>query len=274
MRSLISAMFVLMPVVALADGIPTNQPLAYTGTLLNSVGAPVTTTTSLSLSLWDDPVATTTGNRKCEALAPNITPDAQGRFQVVLEAACLTAVKANPNLWVQVQIGLSVLPRSKLSAVPYAVEADRAALATNATNAVTAGTANSATTAVTASSATNATNAVNATNATNATNAANATSAVTAATAGAVTGSLRRSLIVLRTASCIYGSLATLTDCTCNSDEWAVGGGAYAGGQSLNESRNPIESDPSGRTWRLACITPAGARVQCINPQVICLKVS
>jgi hypothetical protein len=252
MRSLISAMSVLMPVIAFADGIPTSQPLAYTGTLLNSIGAPVTTTTSLSLSLWDDPVATTTGNRKCEALAPNITPDAQGRFQVVLEAACLTAVKGNPNLWVQVQVGLSVLPRSKLSAVPYAVEADRAALATNATNAVTAGTANSATTAGTATNATN------------------------AATAAAVTGSIRRSLFTVRT-SCAYNStMGGFSDCVCNADEFAIGGGTNAGAGFIivQESRNPIESDPSGRTWRAACVNSTGTRVQCTNPQAVCVKAS
>jgi hypothetical protein len=51
---------------------------------------------------------------------------AQGRFQVVVEQAYLAAVKGTPNLWVQGQVGASLLPRARLGAVPYAVECDRA----------------------------------------------------------------------------------------------------------------------------------------------------
>jgi hypothetical protein len=117
---------------SLADGIPTIEPLAYSGVLQNSVGAPVTSTVSARLSLWDDQTATLSTNRKCETSVATLTPDSAGRFRIILEATCLAAVKTNPNLWVQVEIGATALPRTKLGAVPYAVEADRAGVASAA----------------------------------------------------------------------------------------------------------------------------------------------
>jgi hypothetical protein len=123
---------------SLADGIPATDPLSYSGVLLNSVGAPVTSTVSARLSLWDDQTATLSASRKCETSVPALTPDSAGRFRITLEAACLGVVKANPNLWVQVEIGTTALPRSKLGAVPYAVEADRATTAATATTAQSA----------------------------------------------------------------------------------------------------------------------------------------
>jgi hypothetical protein len=110
---------------AIADGIPTMTPLTYSGVLQNSAGAPVTTQQSMQLTLWDDASANASMNQKCVTPTQSVTPDAQGRFQIVLDQACLEAVRANPNLWVQVQVGSIVLPRSKLGAVPYAVEAGR-----------------------------------------------------------------------------------------------------------------------------------------------------
>jgi hypothetical protein len=41
-------------------------------------------------------------------------------------------VHANPNVWVEVSVGGAALPRSKLGAVPYAVEADTASNAVGA----------------------------------------------------------------------------------------------------------------------------------------------
>jgi hypothetical protein len=125
--------------ISRADGIPTTEPLAYSGVLLNSVGTPVTSAVSARLSLWDDQTATLSANKKCETSVPTLTPDSGGRFRIVLDPTCLPAVKTNPNLWVQIEIGTSALPRTKLGAVPYAVEADRAALATNAATANSAG---------------------------------------------------------------------------------------------------------------------------------------
>jgi len=111
---------------ALGDGIPNTQPLAYSGVLLSSVGVPVTSIVSIGLALFDDAVANAAMNRKCDTPPQTLMPDDQGRFRIVLDPTCLAAVKANSNLWVQLIIGTSSLPRAKLGAVPYAVEADRA----------------------------------------------------------------------------------------------------------------------------------------------------
>lgn len=109
-----------------ADGIPSTTPLTYSGVLQNSAGAPVTTMQAIQLTLWDDPSVNTSANQKCITPTQSVTPDGQGRFQVVLDQACLDAVRGNANLWVQLQIGAVVMPRTKLGAVPYAVESGRA----------------------------------------------------------------------------------------------------------------------------------------------------
>lgn len=111
---------------AIADGIPTATPLTYSGVLQNSAGTPVTTAQSMQVTLWDDPSATTSMNQRCVTPTQNVTPDAQGRFQALLDQACLDAVRGNPNLWVQLQVGAVVMPRTKLGAVPYSVESGRA----------------------------------------------------------------------------------------------------------------------------------------------------
>lgn len=110
---------------AVADGIPTTTPLTYSGVLQNSTGTPIATPQSMQLTLWDDATANASVNQKCVTPTQSITPDSEGRFQIVLDQACFEAVRSNPNLWVQVQVGATVLPRSKLGAVPYAVESGR-----------------------------------------------------------------------------------------------------------------------------------------------------
>lgn len=108
----------------LADGIPTADALVYGGVAFGASGA-VLAGVPVNVSLWD--VAnggTPTDNKKCEAVAPGQT-DAQGRFRVSL-AGCVSAVSQNPNLFAEVTVNGVALPRSKLSASPYAIEALRA----------------------------------------------------------------------------------------------------------------------------------------------------
>jgi hypothetical protein len=107
-----------------ADGIPGPQPLTYAGMLQEGSGVPITTTRQLQISLWNDATATASTNQKCST-SQSVTPDNQGRFRVVLEPACLDAVKAFPNLWVQLTVQGVDLQRTKFGAVPYAVEASR-----------------------------------------------------------------------------------------------------------------------------------------------------
>ncbi len=121
---------------ARATGIPTTGTLTYSGLLedqgqrVNSAAFPI------GLSLWDDQVSTDAAmHRRCE-LPSAPTAVTNGRFRLVLPDDCVAAVHANPDLYVDLSLQGASLPRSKLSAVPYAVEASHAV---NADRAVTAG---------------------------------------------------------------------------------------------------------------------------------------
>ncbi len=105
----------------LADGIP--QALTYVGTLQTGSGSPVTTQQSVQLTLWNDAFANAAANLKCTTPAQNIVPDEAGRFRLTLDATCVEAVASSANLWVQLQVGGVLLSRTRLGAVPYAVEA-------------------------------------------------------------------------------------------------------------------------------------------------------
>lgn len=107
---------------ARADGVPTVSPLYYGG-MLDDGGTPVSGTRNLTVRVWD---AATGGTAVCTTAAPGTTFSA-GRFRVALDAACAGAVRANPNLWAEVQVDTTTFPRTKLGAVPYALEAGRAA---------------------------------------------------------------------------------------------------------------------------------------------------
>jgi hypothetical protein len=113
-------------VKAVADGIPQMQPLQYSGTVLEN-GLPFTGARDIVVSLWDSAI-TGAGAKKCETAAPG-TMLTSGRFRVALASECTAAVRANPELWVEVTVAGTMMPRKKLSAVPFAMEADRAASA-------------------------------------------------------------------------------------------------------------------------------------------------
>lgn len=121
-----------LPLALWADGAPT--PLTYSGVLLTSSGAPVTAPTAIGVSLWDSETSTLSISRRCQSTSQVRTPDAQGRFTVALDdTSCATAVQQTPNLWVEVQVaGVSLAPRTKLTATPYALEASRATVALTA----------------------------------------------------------------------------------------------------------------------------------------------
>jgi hypothetical protein len=67
------------------------------------------------------------------------TPVLDGHFRVALDASCPTAVSANPDAFVEVVVdGTTSLGRSKLGAVPFAVETKHAVTATSAATATAA----------------------------------------------------------------------------------------------------------------------------------------
>jgi hypothetical protein len=107
---------------ARAAGVPTAQALTYSGILTDTAGTPLTGSQNIQITLWD---MATAGTQQCSA-GPTATMLTQGAFQVVLPAACTTAIHANGDLWVEVFVGGTSLGRTKLGAVPYAIEADHA----------------------------------------------------------------------------------------------------------------------------------------------------
>lgn len=119
---------------SLAAGIPATGTLTYTGVLLNPDGTSVSGSKSIGIVVYD---AQTAGNQICNVPSASITLTG-GRFQVALPDACRTGVNAHADLWVEVAVDGTLLGRTKLGAVPYAVEASHADKATQAESMTTA----------------------------------------------------------------------------------------------------------------------------------------
>ncbi len=133
----------LVVVRARAAGIPDADVLTYTGYLEDADGKPLTSTVSIAVELWTDgePGA---GEKVCDAVADDVELQG-GRFQVPL-TNCDAEVKKNPNLWADVRVDGASLGRTKLGAVPYAIEAAHATAADEAAHALTADAAETANT--------------------------------------------------------------------------------------------------------------------------------
>lgn len=116
-----------------ADGIPTPNPLYYSGTLTEG-GSPVNGSRQITVNLWINGTAQIGEKAICTATTAT-TPVVNGRFRIALDSSCKGAINANPNVFVEVD-GTTSLGRAAIGAVPYAVEAD------HAVNATTAATAN------------------------------------------------------------------------------------------------------------------------------------
>jgi hypothetical protein len=112
-------------------------PSPTTGYLENPDGTALTGNRSIGLTVYD---AEVDGDEVCRAKPADIEP-VSGRFQITLPEACTAAVGANPNLWVEVEVDGGLLGRTKLGAVPYAIEAGHATSAEEATHAQSADTA-------------------------------------------------------------------------------------------------------------------------------------
>ncbi|MFO0625046.1 MAG: hypothetical protein U0325_05465 [Polyangiales bacterium] len=108
---------------ARADGVPSMNPLFYSG-LLEDGGRPVEGARDITLRLWD---AAGGGTIACPETTSMATPVLGGRFRIALDPACVAAIQRNRELWTEVVVGGTSLGRSKVGAVPYAIEAARAA---------------------------------------------------------------------------------------------------------------------------------------------------
>lgn len=113
--------------------VPTTDPFFYAGVLTDNNGIPVSGSRNIQVSLWDDPTDTATVRRKCGPVG-GVQTIAGGHFSVRLDdPACVTAIHAIPDLFVQIDVDTATLiPRSKIGAVPYALEADKATSAGHA----------------------------------------------------------------------------------------------------------------------------------------------
>ena len=119
----------------LAEGAPTEQPLFYSGTL-EVDGALASGEHTVMLELYD---AQSGGAELCavesEAEVEN------GRFRIDA-SACADAMRSSADVWVAVAfrdgggIERAIAGRSKVGAVPYALEADHAKAAAAATGAL------------------------------------------------------------------------------------------------------------------------------------------
>ena len=103
---------------ALATGIPTTDPLHYSGMLADGAGKPLAGPMNLVITLWD---AKTGGSQRCVTTAGK-TPLSAGRFRVALDKSCLAAVQIHRDLWVELAVNGALLPRTRIGATPYAVE--------------------------------------------------------------------------------------------------------------------------------------------------------
>lgn len=122
-----AALYLTSP--AMADGIPEDTPLTYAG-VLEDDGQPVNGTRNFRLTVYDDANSTEFDDLKCSTQASDIEVT-DGNFRVPLSNSCVQAVRNNSNLWIEVEVDGQVVGRTKMGAVPYAVEAQRAASLTD-----------------------------------------------------------------------------------------------------------------------------------------------
>jgi len=132
MKYYIAFFLLLITPQALADGIPRANPVRYSGVLYLN-GQPHSGSTAFELRLYGD-IALSSTACPVVRLTTQVT---NGAFRIALSADCVAAIRANSDLWLQLQVtpsgGAAVfLPVEKLSAAPYAVEADRAVTAETA----------------------------------------------------------------------------------------------------------------------------------------------
>lgn len=130
--ALAASLGTFLAVTARAAGIPATAALTYSGYLESPDGTPISSKVSVGIDVWN---AATAGKKVCSVATTSITP-VSGRFQVTLPDACTTAVGDNADLWLEATIDGTSLGRTKLGAVPYAVEANHAASANAAAGAL------------------------------------------------------------------------------------------------------------------------------------------
>jgi hypothetical protein len=111
--------------IAWASGIPNSQVINYVGTLTDSSGVVLTGDKSIQLVIWDQ---ADNGAKQCftEAITQTLR---NGSFSIALPPECVTAIHNLSDLWAEIIVDSISFGRTKIGAVPYAVEADTASKA-------------------------------------------------------------------------------------------------------------------------------------------------
>jgi hypothetical protein len=235
---------------AAAEGGPVDRPLFYAGSV-SADGKPLEGTHSVSVKLY---ASETAGTPLCAT--PSLAVEFRsGHFRTDLasaEQSCREAVQGNADTWVELQVDTTLLPRSKVGAVPYALESTHALTATSLSGPQAA----------------------------ELTQLKGAVSALQQGMPGmpVATPSYR---FLRQGSGCTYDQPANATVCSCELGEVILPAGGWAGPDgALNASRhqagpdNPTASDAErARHWILSCDRADGTPVECQLVQALCLKL-
>jgi hypothetical protein len=260
-------------VVAHADGAPKQQPLWYTGTVTDDAGAPLGGNHSIAVRIFRD--ETGLGAAVCEVSTggQRTLPFVAGRFRIDL-SDCARAIADDSELFLELQIdNLVPFPRTKLGAVPYALEAEHAITATKAD------------TASFADHTTSADTAANATEARGDFNVAGTASAGALNVRGdlMVSGSISFGIHAATDAACSYQDMGFYV-CQCDPGEIAISGGVWCRPKdgmpdvwgTIHESRNQGVSTggPMNGAWILVCNQPNMERFPGQTPFAVCARIT
>lgn len=95
----------------------------YFGATIEERGAPVNDMRTVRVRLWDMVVG---GTLQCDSGSIDVMVSA-GRVRIGLPAECVAAVQRSPEQWAEFSVnGVVIGARSRLGAVPFAVESQRA----------------------------------------------------------------------------------------------------------------------------------------------------
>jgi hypothetical protein len=105
--------------------------------------------------------------------------------------------------------------------------------------------------------------------------AAHAVASDSAATADAARAAASITSSAIRVSKdCSYAS-GLYTDCSCTTDEVAIGGGGCSAGCSNNYTlAETTRIDEKAYVWRVSCSDSTGKRVRCSGESALCMKVS
>jgi hypothetical protein len=120
---------------ARAAGVPQADVLTYTGYLESEPGVALEGAPAIELRLFASDDA---AEPECTAESTAGAALVAGRFQLALPKKCVDAVHAQPDLLAEVKVDGQSLGKTKLGAVPYALEAAHAVEATTAKTATAA----------------------------------------------------------------------------------------------------------------------------------------